>query len=349
MTKPVKIITHEAFIQRVYALALKRPQLTKEDHKALSRVRLTYGAAGDAGLRGVTWHDKWDHGCDAHGKRCKGRKPQIGALICVHGSGQQSVCQLIGTTLHELAHAMAGPGAGHMGEWRAACARVGLPAAVNGTEYTWDSFDPEFVPTLKAIPVPNDGMPRSVAAVIAGLRKKGGEGLPPALRTGPLPAEPKVKPCGAGFGVRGGTSRGKGSGSRMLKYTCDHKGDKCGDAPKVLRCASTSLKATCATCGEAWKLDEASLPPSHGMGASGQGVPAATARAHGARKPLARRKSRVSNQARHKAVKRASQAPIVPKAPELEPGAAPAAKPDVPFCEAHNAPSTQCGGPHDAL
>jgi hypothetical protein len=69
----------------------------------------------------------------------------------------------------------------------------------------------------------------------------------------------------------------------------------------------------CDTCGAAFKLDEASLPPSHGMGASGQGVPAATARAHGARKPLAKRKPHATRKA-----KAASQAPLA-AAPQPQP------------------------------
>lgn len=40
-------------------------------------------------------------------------------------------------------------------------------------------------------------------------------------------------PCGAGYGTRGGTSRGKGSGSRYLKVVCGHPG--CGYQVKITR------------------------------------------------------------------------------------------------------------------
>ena len=39
--------------------------------------------------------------------------------------------------------------------------------------------------------------------------------------------------CGAGYGTRGGTSRGEGSGSRYLKVVCQHPG--CGYQVRVTR------------------------------------------------------------------------------------------------------------------
>ena len=282
-----KTVTHEAFVQRVYTLARSLPTLTKADRKALDGIKLTYGTGQD-GLRGVTHYAKWACGCDAHGKRLTGRKDVAKALVGICATGQESVVQLCGTTLHELAHVIAGLGAGHGPAWRQACARIGLPAAVNGTEYRWDCFEPTVASKLQRLPVPNDGKPLTLAAQIAALKASGqGAALPPAYQGTTLPPEPRVRICLAGFGTRGGQSRGAGAGSRYLLWTAQHKAP-C-TRPSKLRCASTELAVTC-VCGAAYTLDDASLPPAHGMGQSGQGVPAATARKHGARTPLAARK-----------------------------------------------------------
>jgi hypothetical protein len=378
-----KPVTHEAFIQSVFALALRREALTKADHKALAHIKLTYGTGAESGLRGVTWFDKWDCGCGADGKRLEGRKPIVGHLICLVATGQEHVCQLIGTTLHELAHAMAGPGHGHGPEWKAACERIGIPGCTVHCSYDWGLFDPDLVPKLQALPIPNDGMPRSARQVVEGLRAKGGAGLPPGLVAGPLPEAPKLRPCGAGFGTRGGTSRGQGSGSRLLKYVCG-----CKPKPVIVRHAGAALKAQCLVCSKPFKLDDASVPPAHGMGASGQGVPAKTARQHGARKPLAKRRPKPKAKAGPKAkakpspvfkeLKKTAKAVIArlnakakaeaeapsakaiarrfaakaqaPLAPSPEPQFAGSVegqdvhhKPSAPFCETHNGPASLCG------
>ena len=41
------------------------------------------------------------------------------------------------------------------------------------------------------------------------------------------------RPCGVGYGTRGGTSRGVGAGSRYLKVTCQHPG--CGYQVRLTR------------------------------------------------------------------------------------------------------------------
>ncbi len=348
MAKP---ITHEQFIHSVWALVMKRKEITKQDFQRLARVKLTYGT-GEAGLRGATYYDKWQHGVKACGKGCKSRHGKDpGSLVTLCATGQESVVQLIGTTLHEAAHACAGvEGRGHGKAWKEACERVGLPAAVNGTAHDWDKFDPAFAKVLRKLPVPNDGKPRPLADVIQGFRNAGVD-LPPLLASGPLPAEPRVRPCSQGFGTRGGTSRGAGAGSRMLKYVAEHK-EGC-DQPKVLRCAGAKLTVTCDNCKAPFKLDEASLPPSHGMGQSGQGVPAATAIAHGARKPHAPKKRAPKAATTPKAQRRKAategQAPVAPVTP---PDLAPPMGEDGVFtkappkmCEPCNAPVTACPKP----
>jgi len=292
-----KTITHEAYIAAIWAIIRKRPALTKEDRAAMDKTRLSYGVNPTGGTRGVTWKDGWNHNV--------GGKPKIGMMICLHADGQESLCQLAGTTLHEAAHVIAGLDCGHDGVWKSACARVGLPAAVNGTAYSWDKFDPAVAKAIQRLKAPNDGWP-----VLDEETKQ-------AFAAG------KVKPCGAGHGTRGGTSRGKGAGSRHYRYICEHKAP-CALPPKI-NCGFQTLQADCRVCKQPYTLDEASLPPSTGMGKSGQGVSAATARAHGARKPKAKPKPRKrgkralpkagpATQRAH--AKRVSQAPLaVPAEP----------------------------------
>ena len=54
------------------------------------------------------------------------------------------------------------------------------------------------------------------------------------------------RPCSQGTGTRGGTSRGKGSGSRMRLWECS-----CAKPVKV-RIASDDFAAHCDRCGQAF-------------------------------------------------------------------------------------------------
>lgn len=55
-----------------------------------------------------------------------------------------------------------------------------------------------------------------------------------------------VRPCKAGQGSRGGTSRGTGSGSRLRLWECE-----C-DKPVKVRVASDDFRATCDVCEQAF-------------------------------------------------------------------------------------------------
>jgi hypothetical protein len=50
-------------------------------------------------------------------------------------------------------------------------------------------------------------------------------------------------------GVRGGKSRGAGSGSRLRLWTCDCQ------KPVKVRVASDNFRATCDLCGHPFRLD----------------------------------------------------------------------------------------------
>jgi hypothetical protein len=209
-----KTMTHEAYIQNVRALAVAR--LSDEgERKALEGAKLVYGC-GNSNLRGVTHFNAWKNGT-----------PEAHALAEVCAFGESDPVQLAGTCLHELAHILAGHGAGHGPKWRAACTKLGLRfCKAAGTKYTPACFTADVRIGIAALPKPTDGKP---------LAKAGGIEI-----TGLLP-----RPCSHGIGSRGGKSRGKGSGSRLRKWVCG-----CGVIARVSR---DEFKATCNLCGTAFK------------------------------------------------------------------------------------------------
>lgn len=211
------MLTHEQFIHKVAGLAIAR--IDTNARGALKAAKLTYGA-GHAGLRGVTYFDKW----------LTSDKEQA-AFVEICSFGEQSPVQLAGTTIHELGHVLAGLGAGHSKAWKEACQELGLRGLkAAGTDYIMAMFD------------------GSLRSDIAGLITK----LEPAkprngminrfgIVTGP-------RPCSMGIGTRGGTSRGVGSGSRLRKYVCE-----C-DPPIIVRASRDNLDCTCNGCRGLFKL-----------------------------------------------------------------------------------------------
>lgn len=205
-------VTHESYIHNVRNLALSR--LSDEgEKKALEEAKLVYGC-GDSGLRGVTHFNAWKNG-----------SPEAHALAEICAFGESDPVQLAGTTIHELAHILAGHGAGHGPKWKAACAKLGLRfCKAAGTKYTPACFCADVRLGLATLPKPTDGKP---------LARLGGIDIPG------LPILPR--PCSHGIGSRGGKSRGKGSGSRLRKWVCG-----CG---VIARVARENFKATCNECG----------------------------------------------------------------------------------------------------
>lgn len=375
-----KIRTHEQYVRDVWAVLVRHGNLTDDERDAARSVKLLYSVSQD-GLYGITRHGAWQLAKGAKPRRKKAKKGEPacdhphhhghGAQLGIVAQGGETACQLATTVAHELGHVVCGPGKGHSAVWRDACTRLGMQnmvaagAHVTGWEH---NFQPDMAKRLAAIPLWNDGNAATLASVVKVIKATLGDTvLPPALQgNAPLPVV-KVKPCGAGFGTLGGRSRGKGSGSRQLKHVC-----KC-EPPRIIRAATRDTQATCKVCKADYALVEASLPPAHGMGASGQGVPAKLAKQHGARPPRVKRGAVAKVRAKlAKAAKAREQAKAKAPAPKATParkrkiraateGQAPLpaasepaplgtvagvpvhGKANAAWCETHNGPVTMCG------
>jgi hypothetical protein len=217
------MITHETFVQSVAALAIGR--LPLEQREAFAGLKLTYGY-GSAGVRGVTYYDRWQCGAT------KGLKP----FVEIAAGSQEGLAQLAGTTVHELGHVLAGHKAGHLKPWHEACDALGLRRIkAAGTNYVPAMFAPDLREAIAALAVPTDGTP---------VRRQGGD---LAALLGFLAMMPAAggtgRTCMTSRGSRGGTSRGPGSGSRMRLYHCG-----C-EPPIKIRTARDELDATCNCCG----------------------------------------------------------------------------------------------------
>ena len=212
--------THELFIHRVrdIVLAHARAEGIIDDAllTRLAHAKLLYGI-GEAGVRGVCHYGAWQNG--------------IGNVDVVEIAAitQESWVQLAGTTIHELAHVLAGFGHGHDTEWKDAAVSLGFrkrPDAA-GQVYRLALFAPAIRHAIYTL-----------AATI-------GDGSP-AFRTYGLTAgwlaTVKPRPCSAGVGTKGGKSRGTGSGSRLRLWECE-----C-ERPVKVRVASDDFRAHCDEC-----------------------------------------------------------------------------------------------------
>lgn len=209
-----KVYSHEDYIHDIRGLILSR--LTNEEREKILATKLVYGAGHGTGARGVTYFSRWKNG---HAEAI-----DI-AEVCAFG--EENLTQIAGTTLHELAHVLAGMGNGHNGTWKETCAKIGLRKAMAaGQVYNMAYFDPDIRFGILALPIPNDGKPTFSGAV------NPLTGIPFTM--------PKVHGCSIGIGTRGGKSRGVGSGSRLRLYQCE-----CGVKVRV---ASDSFDATCNKC-----------------------------------------------------------------------------------------------------
>lgn len=203
-------VTHERFIHAVRELVL--PRLNAEQAAALAKTKMVYGA-GNPMVRGLCYYGHWHDGT-------------IGDLIEICAFGEESLVQLAGTTVHELAHVLAGRGAGHGRMWKRAAKVLGLHVAkASGQTYSPAHFDPALWNEISLLPPPADGRPT-------------------ALLRNYLLVPP---PCPLGVGTRMGTSRGPGSGSRLKLWLC-----AC-EPPVRVRVARKDFGATCHACGQSFR------------------------------------------------------------------------------------------------
>lgn len=221
--------THETYIQTIARLAVDRLERAEpESAQKLREIKLVYGA-GDSMVRGVTYYSRWINGRGPD-------DPEPFVEVCAFG--EQDPVQLAGTTVHELGHVLAGHQAGHGAEWKAACRKLGLRGIrAAGTHYVPSMFAPELREAIYNLPLPSDGRPHGVCDPVTRFIATLGTSTPI-----------NIKPCGAGQGTRGGKSRGKGSGSRLLKLTCEG----CGCVVRMTRKWIDTAGAPTCGCGGAF-------------------------------------------------------------------------------------------------
>ena len=214
-------ITHEAFVHAVRAAVVPRVS-DPATRKRLLGAKLVYGG-GPAGVRGLCYFDAWQNG-STHD------------FLEITAIGEESYVQLAGTTVHELAHSLAGRECGHGLAWKAAAAVLGLRAAqAAGQAYSPAHFEPSVWSSIEALPHPSDGQPQFSQAA-----------------SGPVLPR-RAKPCPLGIGTRGGRSRGAGSGSRLRLWLC---GCAEGTPGRKVRVASDNWDATCNRCGRTYQKQE---------------------------------------------------------------------------------------------
>lgn len=191
----MEVVTHEDYLAAVTTAVCEQFPTAAA---ALAEVQLVFGA----GLRrrSLTFHPP-------RGTEATEPLPLV-EIAAIGGLSSAETCHVV---LHELAHVLA-PDSGHGAAWRHAARQVGLlrprawPDA--GVLADWHEIAPEIRATLQAIPEPTED---------------------PAFYY----PNPQRKPCNRGDGVRGGTNRGPGSGSRYLRVVCPLPG--CGYQVRMTR------------------------------------------------------------------------------------------------------------------
>lgn len=220
-----RVMTHEDYIRSIRDLAVQRLNDVNARGRLLN-AKLVYGS-GEPGTRGRCHFDAW-----------KGDEHRDLLEVCA--MGEESIVQIAGTTLHELAHALAGWPAGHGPLWKRAARSLGLRhAEAAGSSDSPEDFEPDLWEQICAMPHPSDGVPSfGIGTGLVGMPRF------------------KARPCPLGRGTRRGRSRGKGSGSRLRLWIC-----ACKRAVRV-RVASDDFRATCQVCGTAFKRVLSSPPTS---------------------------------------------------------------------------------------
>ena len=194
----MRVVTHEDYLAAVARVVCEQYPATAEK---LSEVELVFGTGPRRRTLGMR-HRVW------LGGEADEALPLV-EIAAIGGLRPAATCHMV---LHELAHVVA-PGFGHGREWRFAARQVGLlkprawPDA--GELDDWGAIAPGIRGRLQAIEEPTERAPAEFWE------------------------EWQRRPCGAGYGTRGGVSRGEGSGSRYLKVVCEVPG--CGYQVRVTR------------------------------------------------------------------------------------------------------------------
>lgn len=230
--------THEDYIKDIATFVVEHADLNPTERGSLAAIKLVYGS-GPSGTRGVTFYSRWK----------AGEEPAV-PFVEVSAFGQESPIQVAGTTIHELAHVLAGWNAGHDKGWHDACERLGLlKMKAGGTDYKEENFAAWVWSFIQSIEPPTEGQP--VSPIMTGINQFQGPGyrLPFGFRM------PKaIKGCQAGVGTRGGKSRGVGSGSRLRLFECAcHGKGKQLASPVKVRIAADVFDAVHKPCGKAFK------------------------------------------------------------------------------------------------
>ncbi len=187
----MQVVTHEDYLAAIATAVCEQFPVTAA---ALGEVQLAFGTGPRRRTVGAL-HRVWSVGI-AH------EPLPLVEIAAIGGLAPAETCHVV---LHELAHVIA-PGFGHGREWRYAARQVGLmnPRAWpdGGELAAWTAISPALHAKLQAIPEPTEPAPADFYE------------------------DWDRRPCGVGYGSRGGTSRGEGSGSRYLKVVCQVPG--CG-------------------------------------------------------------------------------------------------------------------------
>jgi hypothetical protein len=216
-------MTHEQVVEFVRGACA--PRLNETEKARLLGAKLVYGA-GSRNRRGLCMFEAWQT-TEAHVD-----------LIEISALCEESRIQLVCTAIHEMAHCLAGPGAGHGKRWKQAAKQLGLQRALAaGQDYTSDDIDAGLWNQLSALPEFSDGRPVGRSA---SMRPRIGQRTLAAPHLMP-------PPCPLGIGANGGISRGPGSGSRLRLYMC-----QCVPVVRV-RVASDHFNALCLACKSSFK------------------------------------------------------------------------------------------------
>ena len=194
----MRVVTHEDYLAAVATAVCEQSPATAA---ALDAVQLAFGTGPRRRTVGAL-HRVWAVGT-AH------EALPLVEIAAIGGLAPAETCHVV---LHELAHVLAA-GFGHGRVWRYAARQVGLlnprarPEA--GELADWGAIEPALRAKLQVIPEPTEPAPADFYE------------------------DWDRQPCAAGYGARGGRSRGAGSGSRYLKVVCQVPG--CGYQVRVTR------------------------------------------------------------------------------------------------------------------